>query len=369
MSNQKQGMRTIGIGFVVLTVILLCAAVCRYVLPMASSAGKGPVIDTDGGVVTPNSLTREELEQRKLELEKDQFTASAEVRVAKFKSDIDFIIKKYQELLPPCEAVKSLEECHRGIDFLSSRDGICGFGACVNITYKMAYDKIKGTTRTEEAIEPLLSQYIVSPLSVAMKSYERWTQQLTDEIEKERQLLALDLAVECAKMNEKIASFSIPEAKKMNLELTNFQDRIKEHSQAAIITSVEVLVEAAMIKTSAEAVKKVTLPLLRKALASCVVRATASMATGAGTAVADGPLPIGDIIGAVITVGGLSWTAYDIYQVTKTMPGEMRQNMYDAVDAMAKDMSGNAEKNLNECCAGAYSFADESLKSVMEYIK
>ena len=71
---------------------------------------------------------------------------------------------------------------------------------------------------------------------------------------------------------------------------------------------------------------KPTIEILMKVLEQAIATA-AGTAGAAGTAcVADGPLPIGDIIGAAIVLGGAVWTAHDVWQAVdenNRLPGKI----------------------------------------------
>ena len=66
----------------------------------------------------------------------------------------------------------------------------------------------------------------------------------------------------------------------------------------------------------------------------------------AGSAVADGPLPIGDIVGGVITIGGLVWSSYDIYHVTKQMPDEMKAGIMESINETRSAIADTGVRNL-----------------------
>ena len=65
-----------------------------------------------------------------------------------------------------------------------------------------------------------------------------------------------------------------------------------------------------------------------------------SAAIGAGSAMADGPLPIGDAIGGAVVLGSTCWTAYDIWQATEVLPKELGKSLRAiANDCEAKTVS------------------------------
>ena len=59
---------------------------------------------------------------------------------------------------------------------------------------------------------------------------------------------------------------------------------------------------------------KTLLRSISRVLGVIAARLAASWGGAAGLAAADGPLPIGDIVGVVMGVGGTVWSAYDLWQ-------------------------------------------------------
>jgi len=112
-----------------------------------------------------------------------------------------------------------------------------------------------------------------------------------------------------------------------------------------------------MIRASYMAIKNVVVRLAGVALSSAVKRAGTSLAAGGAAAVVDGPLPIMDVAGGVIAVAGLSWSAYEIYGATKTMPDEMnakiREEIVQTREALEEKALANLQKAKSDCEASA----------------
>ena len=76
---------------------------------------------------------------------------------------------------------------------------------------------------------------------------------------------------------------------------------------------------------------KKTIASLRTVLGKIVARLSTSYSSGSACAAADGPLPIGDIIGIVMAAGGTVWSAYDLYQVKTQLGPEMKNLLQQSV--------------------------------------
>ena len=72
---------------------------------------------------------------------------------------------------------------------------------------------------------------------------------------------------------------------------------------------------------------------LSRALGAAAARLAASWGGAAASAVADGPLPFGDIIGVVMGIGGTIWSAYDLWQCRVRLPLEISAVLNAAVDS------------------------------------
>ena len=100
-----------------------------------------------------------------------------------------------------------------------------------------------------------------------------------------------------------------------------------------------------------------TYKCIRSATASIVARLSASWTTCGISSAIDGPLPIGDIIGALIAAGGTIWSAYDIYQVTNVLPARlerqistMSENYHQRLTEKAREQAGKAVRLCIEQC-------------------
>ncbi|MBO4344717.1 MAG: hypothetical protein J5833_03105 [Victivallales bacterium] len=78
---------------------------------------------------------------------------------------------------------------------------------------------------------------------------------------------------------------------------------------------------------------RATLQSCAKVMASCAPRLAASWSQAGVCAMADGPFPIGDAIGAALVVGGTIWCAADLHRASKALPAEISTALRSAVAA------------------------------------
>jgi len=82
---------------------------------------------------------------------------------------------------------------------------------------------------------------------------------------------------------------------------------------------------------------------LVRVLGSLAARLGVSWGGAAGLAVADGPLPFGDIIGVTLGVGGTVWSAYDLWQCRVRLPVEITAALNAAVDNIREQCRKRAQ--------------------------
>lgn len=279
-----------------------------------------------------------ERERQQLELEKEKLRADVAARVAKYRGDVNALVEKYRKMLPLSDAEAAFARAKQGADFIASSDGLCGFKICGKLAAAMAYDWTKGTHRTEDMINPIVDANLVVPIADASKAYEKWTADFRQGLQREEMAFALDLAVRSREFGKSISCFNSADARKMNASVGKLVEEVKRHAERSAFAAVGAAVELALIKSSYKAVKVVVKKIVQAALSGVakklVVTASSSVFSWTG-------------VSAILTVGGLAWTAYDIYDVCATMPREMREGVMSAINETRVAIRRTADENLN----------------------
>jgi len=125
------------------------------------------------------------------------------------------------------------------------------------------------------------------------------------------------------------AEFQLPAPDYRELAAT-YQTLTTKISFEVIGSGVAVGFEAIMIKGTVESLVK----LLAKVLGPQIAKAAA----GLGFAVADGPLPIGDIV----TIGLAAWTVWDVATLPSEIRGDVRESFESARNAQLRQLGGQA---------------------------
>ena len=76
---------------------------------------------------------------------------------------------------------------------------------------------------------------------------------------------------------------------------------------------------------------KSTMASLRSVLGAIIARLSSAYGGGAACAAADGPLPIGDVVGVALAAGGTIWSISDICQAQKQLKQELTDILYQSI--------------------------------------
>ena len=76
---------------------------------------------------------------------------------------------------------------------------------------------------------------------------------------------------------------------------------------------------------------RATINSLVSVLANCAPTMTASLSTAGACAAADGPLPVGDIVGVIVAIGGTAWSGYELYNAHQALSSEMSDALRNAI--------------------------------------
>ena len=164
-------------------------------------------------------------------------------------------------------------------------DKLTGTRAQCKLCWLMARDKLAGTRKTRDFLSSVLEEPIITPCSKGAKVYG------------------------------------------CNFEHAGFLNVL--HDVNADYASIKgyalggLAIEALFLKQTAAALSSV--------LGGVVTRLTAAFGSGTACAVADGPLPFGDIAGVALATGGAAWSGYDLWKAHVRLPTELTALLTQAI--------------------------------------
>lgn len=251
--------------------------------------------------------------------------------------------RHYAEFLSEVESVTSARfgRVRAGIPGAVEKFGT--FSRCKDLLVTLVKDKMDKGTRTRNSITRDLEADFYRGLYGAHDAAEACMVAFLKKAEASRQSFRQELQVE-------LDSVELPGDEAFKVLLADGGERIekskRELAEGQVVAAISAVVEATCIRFTVSTVAK----LLGKSAA----RIAGSVAVGAGTALADGPLPIGDIVGGVLVIGSSCWSAYDIYQATKVLPSKLRSSL-EATARQCERQTLEEMKNAGESIYRAYS--------------
>ena len=108
-----------------------------------------------------------------------------------------------------------------------------------------------------------------------------------------------------------------------NLAQGNLADVHSSAMTSALYASGGLALEAIFLRPTMKAFQRIIGPIIGKI--------AAKVGAGATCAAADGPLPIGDIVGVILAVGGSAWSVHDLLVLRKDFPKAISDALNQAI--------------------------------------
>ena len=228
----------------------------------------------------------------------------------------DSLQRHYRNFLSDIERVgaSQFDAVRRSIPGIVEQYGT--FSRCKDLFKTIVADKLKGGNETESSIRRDLEAEYYRGLYAARDKVQECLGSFVRSAESAREAFKLELEAE-------LGSVELPGDDAYKALLVECGERIEQKKNdlkwGQIDAGVALALEAVCIRQTVAAVARI--------LGKTAVRQAGTMAVGAGAAVADGPLPVGDLIGGAAVVGCTAWSAWDVYKATKVLPAELRATL------------------------------------------
>ena len=251
-----------------------------------------------------------------------------------YQDDCNRLLGQYLNLLES-NVSSDFEKANRAIPDVI--DELSGIGACTKLSYKAAKDKIKGTHDFEDAYMEVMNQPIVQPCLHANAVATEMLQTLNQRLMERHTQYAMDLATVCGDNRNQISAPDLERLQQCISTVAATSGRLQREKMFALVG---VAFEAVFIRSTCSAVVKL--------FAKPVAKICGSLGIGGICAAADGPIPVGDIIGGVVAIGGFAWTAYDVYDVTCVMPEKLKTELRTGLDETRTQLLDNSRSKARE---------------------
>ncbi len=200
---------------------------------------------------------------------------------------------------------------------------LTGLGCCFKLSYKFAKDQVMKTKDADAAINEVINSRITGYCVNANRQAET----LLGQFRNQSTAASNQYRTEMMQILQAPEFSGKPDLRALSGQLEAMQQNgalIKNIAVASSLDSTCLGLDIVVAVAARETLKRVLSAVVSK------LATTAGISTGC--AVADGPLPFGDAAGAVIAVGGLGWSAYDLYQARKVLPDKLRASMNESID-------------------------------------
>ena len=219
-------------------------------------------------------------------------------------------------------------------------DELTSFKGCAILCYLIVKDKFSGTCETEERIQSVIDAHIGQNILHVAQQRETAVARLNDALARN----ATDMQVRLASMAESIL---VTEDDTVRAEFRDLLERIAAVSQGFDEIAVNTIVSGAGLAISALLVKT-TVKQARNVLSHIARRLGQTTALALGSAAADGPFPIGDVIGLVIEVGGAAYLLYELYDAQFILRDRVAGDLRRALAQYRGDTLDHGEKQSLE---------------------
>lgn len=202
------------------------------------------------------------------------------------------------------------------------------------LCYKMAKDRLCKSQDTQAALNEVLNPRIIGPCEhgsmLIRNELDNFLLRLAENENQFHARLALCTG------NSRFYEGKDAARHQFLLDCSKLSGKLKADAMNRAMVIASTGLEIIFLRT--------TIRMAGTAFRHIIVRLAATASTAAICAVADGPLPVGDVIGAALGIGSLVWCAYDLYQISQVMPKEV----HAALTKMVCDYQINSRKQALE---------------------
>lgn len=193
-----------------------------------------------------------------------------------------------------------------------------------DLALRLAADRLNGTDTAAPLVANIITPAIGAPCCQATALARQHLDRLRLQLAENNTLYGADLA---AMLSGPDLAPALPEdmLEDFGAALADTAGQINSAAFETALAAVSAGADALFIQGGLAAMTRVA--------AAAAARMAAGSAIGAGCAAADGPMPVGDIIGALLFAGGTAWTTWDLYNARIRLPREIALDLTSKISA------------------------------------
>lgn len=212
---------------------------------------------------------------------------------------------------------------------------LTGLGSCFKLSYKFAKDQVMKTKDADAAI----SEVINSRITEYCVNANRQAETLLGQFQNQAVASSNQYRTEMMQILQTPEFSGKPDLRALSGQLNAMQQN------SALVQNIVFSSSLASAGLGLDIVFAVVArETLKRVLSAVVSKLVTTAGTSAGCAIADGPLPIGDAVGAAVAFGGLGWSAYDLYQARKLLPDKLRASLNESIDNYYSKLRSQTEE-------------------------
>lgn len=254
--------------------------------------------------------------------------------IQSFELQIDRILKAHETKLTKAADAAAKE----GADYQS----------CCAIIYYLAWDKVRGTSKTEEYLDSEINPTIEPAVAALAADVNRAVDTLEADLRRSTLVLAKDLAALGPPERQRLIEVDIE-----GLNEADFDQSLRNLGFNAAGIGVALTFDAVAISQSR--IGKLIWAKIKSIALRMFGKQVAKVAGSAAVAAADGPLPIGDILAVV----GLILTGRDVYASQKEFEKDLRTSLSNLLLEANHDIHKQAVDYANSMLKEHQDFQDD----------
>lgn len=237
---------------------------------------------------------------------------------------------------------------------------VSNFKFCCKYCSALAGDFVNDTAEADKMVSDVIEAQINAPCRVVENSANdgltSFCRDIADNGDEMR--VSLDLCAEgiAERLNISGDSGSLAEFDK---QLGNFRNDV---DTIAVNSVIPIVSEVVFIVPTCEAIR-----ILFAAIAKILSKGAAA---GGVAMAADGPLPVGDVIGAIIAVGCTAWSCHDFIEARMALPEQLSSELTSNIEVYRQQIYDSsctfAEEWINQCNERNSQLCEELKKQLKE---
>ena len=222
------------------------------------------------------------------------------------------------------------------------------FSRCKELLTTIVTDQLNDESETESSIKRDLEADYYRELYTARDKVFECLETFARNAESAKEAFKVELEAE-------LDTVELPGDEAYKALLTECGERIEQKKEelkcGQIDAGIALAIEAVCIRQTVATVARI--------LGKTAGRQAGTMVAGAGTAMADGPLPVGDIIAGVAIIGCTAWSVWDVYKATTVLPEELRSTL-ESVTRECENQTVEEVKKAGREVLQAYSAVEKA---------